>query len=34
MKIMPFVCAKCGVLFSYDEGGKCSKCGKFFCSNH
>lgn len=34
MKIMPFICAKCGVSFSYDEGGKCNKCDKFFCSNH
>lgn len=31
---MPFNCAKCGVDFSYDEGGICSKCNKPFCNNH
>jgi hypothetical protein len=34
MKVMPFKCAKCGVDFSYDEGGTCSKCNKPFCNNH
>lgn len=34
MKVVPFKCTKCGVDFSYDEGGTCSKCGKLFCSNH
>ena len=34
MKIIPFKCSKCGVDFDYNQGGKCNKCGRLFCSNH
>lgn len=32
--VLSFRCSKCHVDFSYDEGGKCEKCGKVFCNNH
>lgn len=34
MKIIPFKCSKCGVAFSYNEGGRCSQCNQLFCNNH
>lgn len=29
-----FLCFKCGVRFSKDEGGLCSQCHQFFCQDH
>jgi hypothetical protein len=33
-KIIPFRCSRCNVEFSPEEGGKCCKCNRVFCTNH
>jgi len=32
--MIPFRCATCNVQFSPEEGGKCHKCNRVFCTNH
>jgi hypothetical protein len=33
-EIVPFRCSNCNVQFSPEEGGKCHKCKRVFCTNH